>query len=192
LGVDHLGIVFVISSCSINEEGKIIGPENELSDIIYALREDTTVEYSSYSFKINGGPCPSVLYEGDKVEKVDWNPNENFIYLENDPDYDSKQIMSMYIFYEVHFVPGEVFGVLLDSENPLNKLATSCIVYGPGSEAKPRLYRPTNSHSLDSITIGSNFIAGKVANWTYDRVLVYPDDEPETVTVDGWFVAKQR
>ena len=164
--------------CSCDENGVTPTTTNE------------NVDKGTYRLVITGdGIADSLVLVGETV-KTNWDPGAGFIFLNTDENIEPLGTLTMTI-----AVP------LIDASTWLDRwgyvpvydalVSKTEVRVGTAVELNGRTYQKFDGDDkgFTNMEIGTNFISGNI-EFTMERILVWQQDEPETVTVKGWFVAK--
>lgn len=143
--------------------------------------DDTRLEAGSYSIgRSNAGADSTVLalYEG-VVVSTNWDNPARLIYL--GPDAVREPLLSMYV--TLGSIP-DAGGQAVVAEAIVT---TSRVKVGTGPEIDGRSYNLVQGRVV-GITVGPNYIKGTL-DLTLERILIHPEDQPETIRLGGPFTA---
>lgn len=143
------------------------------------------VEKGEYFIVIDGDSGKTIL-DAKLSPDTNWDQNMGYIYLgtEEDSNYNGA-IGTMHIQIAYEDVTDE--DVYYPTSVILSKTDQRI---GTAAELNARLYNYT-SGGLFEVEIGANFIRGKI-DLVMERERIYPQDEAETVTVQGTFTAVNK
>jgi hypothetical protein len=113
-------------------------------------------------------------YVGDKVS-TNWMPDAASIYL--GPDEVNEPLLSLVMQIELHEMRIDVTQATLTTSN---------VKVGTGPEIDGRSYEGTGV--IHTFTIGRNYITGSL-ELDMERLLFWPEDQPESIRVEGIFLA---
>lgn len=141
-----------------------------------------TVSKSEYQIVITGDHERVLV--GDNVESSQWIPEDGWVYLSADEFNEPLGTLTMSIGWKTE---EEAYPEYYVASALLSK---SDLKVGTAEELNARLYEMTEG-TITYAEFGANFIRGHLS-LKMERVLNWPDDEPETVIVNGSFTAKSR